>query len=534
MLHWIACRKHYTKPSSPNATLAAAGNRTKQALDNATNNIMLLDLDYRIIYMNRAMQNFLEDVETDFRLVIPDFSADDMMGTCIDKLHNDPDKLRKMLSSPDTARTTDFPVGAREIHLAASPVLDEQGERTGIMVEWSDRTQRNAIEREMQSIVNSALSGNLTQRIDLTGKSGFYKMLSESINKLVDVSDRVIDDTVQLMGAMSAGDLTRSIEGDYQGTFSELRDNANATIAKLTEVLGTIRSSADNVLNGSLEIADGNTNLSQRTEEQASSLAETASSMDEMTATVRQNADNAKQASQLAVSACDLAEKGGNAVSNVVTAMSDIKSCSGKIADIISVIDEIAFQTNLLALNAAVEAARAGEQGRGFAVVAGEVRNLAGRSASAAREIKELIKESVASVGEGSRLANDSGQTLDEIITSIRQVSDIIAEIAAAGEQQSAGIEQVNKTIAQMDDMTQQNAALVEQAASASAAMGEQAESLTRLVSFFKTGDEDRETRRIERRSGSRPWKDEQLSPDKRGPAVRKFAGTDTDEWQEF
>ena len=253
-----------------------------------------------------------------------------------------------------------------------------------------------------------------------------------------------------------------------------------------------------------------------------------------MTATVRQNADNATQASQLAASACDLAEKGGNVVSNVVTAMSDITTSSRKIADIISVIDEIAFQTNLLALNAAVEAARAGEQGRGFAVVASEVRNLAGRSASAAREIKELIKDSVTTVDDGSRLANDSGQTLEEIITSIRQVNDIIAEIAAAGEQQSAGIEQVTKTIAQMDDMTQQNAALVEQAASASAAMGEQAESLTRLVSFFKTGDEDRETRRIERRSGSRPWKDEQLSPDKRGPAVRKFAGTDTDEWQEF
>lgn len=249
--------------------------------------------------------------------------------------------------------------------------------------------------------------------------------------------------------------------------------------AKLRTAIGRVRESSEVLENSASEIASGNYDLSQRTEEQASSLEETASSMEEMTSTVRQSADNARQASQLAASARDQAEKGGAVVGKAVDAMATINTSSRKISDIIGVIDEIAFQTNLLALNAAVEAARAGDQGRGFAVVAGEVRNLAGRSAESAKEIKALINESVANVDQGSELVDQSGQTLREIVESVKKVSNIINEMAASSEEQASGIEQVNKAVMQMDKMTQNNGALVQQAAAASQAM----ETKTRLLS---------------------------------------------------
>src|SRR5512147_2697308 len=254
----------------------------------------------------------------------------------------------------------------------------------------------------------------------------------------------------------------------------------------LVRVVSQVRSGTDTVATASSQIAAGNLDLSSRTEEQASSLEETASSMEELTSTVRQNAENAKQANQLAISASDVAGKGGAVVSQVVTTMDAINEASRKIVDIISVIDGIAFQTNILALNAAVEAARAGEQGRGFAVVAGEVRNLAQRSAAAAKEIKTLIGDSVEKVEGGSKLVAQAGQTMEEIVTSIRRVTDIMSEITAASVEQSQGIEQVNTAITQMDEVTQQNAALVEEAAAAAEALEEQAQNLSAAVNVFK------------------------------------------------
>jgi methyl-accepting chemotaxis protein len=239
------------------------------------------------------------------------------------------------------------------------------------------------------------------------------------------------------------------------------------------------------VASGAEEISQGNADLSQRTEEQASSLEETASSMEEMTSTVRQNADNAKVANELAEKTSSKAIQGGEVVNRAVQSMSGINESSKKIADIIGVIDEIAFQTNLLALNAAVEAARAGEQGRGFAVVAGEVRNLAQRSAGAAKEIKDLIRDSVSKVEDGTLLVNESGETLKDIVASVKRVTDMISDIAEASVEQSSGIEQVNKAVTQMDEMTQQNAALVEEASAAGESMAEQANDMRRLLNFF-------------------------------------------------
>jgi len=294
------------------------------------------------------------------------------------------------------------------------------------------------------------------------------------------VTRNIIEETRAVICAASQGDLTRRL--DTRMDSPELRamaEGINTLLEGMTGLVRGIKSTAAEVNRAAEEISLGNTNLSRRTEDQSASLEETASSMEQMTTTVKQNADNAAQASQLALAARDQAERGGVVVNQAVAAMSDIKQSSKRIADIIGVIDEIAFQTNLLALNAAVEAARAGEQGRGFAVVASEVRSLAGRSATAAKEIKGLIQDSVRKVEDGSSRVTQSGQTLEEIVASVKKVSDIVAEIAAASREQSAGIQQVNRAVMQMDQLTQQNAALVEEATAAAQDMTGQARELS-------------------------------------------------------
>ncbi|WP_324780504.1 methyl-accepting chemotaxis protein [Thiobacillus sedimenti] len=293
---------------------------------------------------------------------------------------------------------------------------------------------------------------------------------------------------VSVAQAVAAGDLTGDIEIASRDEFGQLMTALREMNTALVGIVGQVRTGTDTIAVASREIASGNADLSSRTESQASSLEETASSMEELTSTVKQNAENARQANQLVVSTADVAAKGGAVVGQVVDTMASIKDSSRKIADIIGVIDGIAFQTNILALNAAVEAARAGEQGRGFAVVASEVRSLAQRSASAAKEIKTLIEDSVGKVDAGSELVDEAGKTMDEIVTSVKRVTDIMSEIAAASQEQSAGIEQVNQAVGQMDEMTQQNAALVEEAAAAAESLQDQAAKLAEAVSVFRLG----------------------------------------------
>jgi len=285
---------------------------------------------------------------------------------------------------------------------------------------------------------------------------------------------------------MADGDLTKRITADYEGTFGQLKDDANQTVTRLREIIGQIGEATSAINTAATEIASGNKDLSSRTEEQASTLEQTASSMEELTSTVKHNAENARQANELAGTAQLVAIKGGEMVAQVVHTMSAIQQSSSRIADIIGVIDGIAFQTNILALNAAVEAARAGEQGRGFAVVATEVRNLAQRSAAAAKEIKGLIADSVGKVEAGNRQVDQAGRTMEEIVSSIKQVAKIMVNISEASREQSAGIEQVSLAVTRMDEATQQNAALVEQAAAAAESLEEQAHNLAQAVSIFK------------------------------------------------
>ncbi|HZW26662.1 MAG TPA: methyl-accepting chemotaxis protein [Gallionella sp.] len=344
----------------------------------------------------------------------------------------------------------------------------------------------DGIVNDIQFIALSAGQGDFSTRLDTNGKTGYNKTLSEHMNRLSEVTERGLLDIIRVAKALAAGDLTQTITKDYPGLFDMTKQNINTTVGNLQRLVTEIKTAVEAINTAAKEIAAGNADLSQRTEEQASSLEETASSMEELTSTVKQNAENAKQANQLALASSEVAGKGGAVVGKVVTTMDTINASSHKIEDIIAVIDGIAFQTNILALNAAVEAARAGEQGRGFAVVAGEVRNLAQRSAAAAKEIKTLIGHSVEQVEGGSKQVGEAGRTMEEIVGSIKRVTDIMSEITAASFEQSQGIEQVNLAITQMDEVTQQNAALVEEAAAAAEALEEQAQNLSASVAVFK------------------------------------------------
>jgi len=344
----------------------------------------------------------------------------------------------------------------------------------------------SAINGDIQRLASAAAAGDFSLRGDADKYEHDFRDMVQTLNRLMETTDGNLGDVSALLRAIARGDLTARMEGDFHGVFATMRDDADATVTQLTEIVGGIQIAALSINTAAGEIASGNNDLSRRTEQQAANLEETAASMEELTSTVRQNAESARQANQLAIGAASVASQGGDVVGKVVTTMTDIEQSSKKIAEIISVIDGIAFQTNILALNAAVEAARAGEQGRGFAVVASEVRTLAQRSANAAKEIKGLIETSVDKVADGSALVNQAGATMAEIVASVQRVTDIMAEISAASQEQSAGIEQVNQTITQMDEATQQNAALVEEATAAARSMEEQAQSLTESVSVFK------------------------------------------------
>ena len=395
----------------------------------------------------------------------------------------------------DTGEYKRIGKNGKEVWIQASynPILNTDGKPFKVVKYATDITAQKHALNQIQQLVDAAANGNLNERIDSSPYSGFVRKLVDDINRMLTAVTEPLRENSRVIQHLAEGDLTILMEGEFSGEFAVLRDATNSCVNNIKNMVNEILGSAQSIQTAANEIARGNQDLSQRTERQAASLEETASAMEELTSTVKNNADNAGQANHLAATTKDQAEKGGSVVGSAIEAMAEINAASKKIADIIGVIDEIAFQTNLLALNAAVEAARAGEQGRGFAVVASEVRNLAQRSATAAKEIKMLIKDSVQKIEEGSRLVDDSGSTLNTIVDSVKKVTSIISDIAAASAEQASGIEEVNRAITQMDEGTQQNAALVEEAAAASESMSEEATNLNRLMDFFKlTADEDR------------------------------------------
>ncbi len=406
-----------------------------------------------------------------------------------------PGEYGVMVSETNTLVATHIGVKMDVIALAqryavgdlSQDMADLPGEKR-VITDTMAAIKRNlgAINTQIKQLATAAAAGDFSQRGDESRFEHDFQAMVRSLNAMMRNSDQNLGQISGLLRALADGDLTVSMQGQFQGVFAQMRDDASRSMAQLGAIVARIQQSAHSINVSAGEITTGNSDLSHRTEIQAANLEETAASMEELTSTVRQNAESARQANQLAIGAASVATRGGQVVDDVIITMGHIEQASRRIADIISVIDGISFQTNILALNAAVEAARAGEQGRGFAVVAAEVRTLAQRSAGAAKEIKGLIDDSVSKVTEGSQLVQQAGTTMDEIVSSVQRVTSIIGEISAASQEQTVGIEQVNQTVIQMDETTQQNAALVEEAMAAARAMEDQALVLNQAVAVFR------------------------------------------------
>ena len=459
-----------------NRRMLAENTRVRQALDTAGTIVLVVDESHQIVYANEAAKTTFAQLQNDLQADLPAFTAtsplrgsspvgglsrvneSSLVGASIDIFKPIPCLDRAALTALRGPHTETLSIGGHTLLLSATPIigdaglnaavgtaaLDATGTRLGTVLEWRSRTREVALEHEVRTVVEEALKGDLRARLPVDGKTGFHANLAGGLN--------------------------------------EILENLSTMVRTIKHAVIEIRSSAD-------EIAHGNAELSGRTQTQASALEQTGSAMEQMTATVKQNADNAAHADRLAATAREHAEKGGEVVSAAVTAMQEINESSHKIADIVGVIDAIAFQTNLLALNAAVEAARAGEQGRGFAVVASEVRGLARRSAEAAKEIKTLIRDSVVKVEEGAKLVDQSGAMLQNIVGAVQNVNIVVAEIASASREQSAGISEVNSAIAKIDEMTGKNSVLVEQDAAAAQALLTRANDLSTAMNKYRISE---------------------------------------------
>lgn len=464
--------------------------RLQSALDGATTPFLMLDRDLVLTYINDSSLALIAKYTGEIRRVYPGFRSEGLLGKPVAEIVPDASQLRGILDSPEGLPYVGVvEIGDLRFRVHVTAISNDKGARLGNCVEWSDVTQQIHAETEVAALVDHALKGRLDRRIDTSGAEGFLESLGDRFNALLDVIVAPVHELTLVMAALADGDLSRGVEGVFRGEFRQLQERITAAIQTLRGILSLIIDTATQVDVASKQISESAESLTERIDSQASSLQETSSSCIEVTETVKQNADRAVRANELARVARERAIQGGTVSGQVVEAMSKLRQSSTEIEQSLSMIDSIAFQTNLLALNAAVEAARAGEQGRGFAVVATEVRALAERSSTAAKEIKKLIDESAARLGSTTELVGKSQESLSEIVDAVRTVSQIVAEITTASQEQAISLESISQAVAQMDTLTEQNATAVRETAVSAKQLRDQAGDLVQRVGFFDLGD---------------------------------------------
>jgi methyl-accepting chemotaxis protein len=507
-------------------------NQTLQAVTNVLNtssNIMIADVDGIIRFMNKPVISLLSKYESNIRQQYPDFAVSKLVGRNIDSFHKNPQHNRSLLTGlSDASHTAIISIGDQIFKLVVSAYHNSAGDKLGYVVQWNNITNERLFEEELANLIETVTAGDLSASIDAEKLEGNLHEISTKINQMlglilnpinetIDVLQKMsegnfsvqvrgdykgdhaklknainttidmlpINETIRILEAMADGDLTKEMKGKYKGDALKLKNSLNSTIESINEILAQVKATVEEVNRGAMQVADASNSLSQGATEQAASLEEITSSMGEIGSQTKTNAENANQANILANQAKQSAESGNNEMGQLNKAMSEISESSANISKIIKVIDEIAFQTNLLALNAAVEAARAGRHGKGFAVVAEEVRNLAGRSASAAKETAEMIENTIKRVENGSLLAGKTADVLEEIKNGNIKAADIVAEIATASSEQAQGISQINEGLNQIDKVTQTNTASAEESASASEELSGQARLLREMVMKF-------------------------------------------------
>lgn len=449
-------------------------------------NIMMCDLDRKITYANPAVRAMLTAYQSRLRARFPTLDVEKLLGQSIDIFHANPAHQARLFR--ETGRKpyrADIKVADLEFGLNLTTLFDAHGKMIGNAVEWIDQNARAAYRKEVQQLLDAARAGNLELRGDLAKMDDVYRPMLSSINEIVDALLAPIAEVQDKLGRLASGDLTAYVEVDYQGDHAKLKNALNGTLDALNDIMGQVRIAADQIASGSSQVASSSQALASGATKQAAAVEQITASISEMTDQTGKNAENAAQARQLATAAGELAQTGDDRMKAMVRAMTEIDESSQSISKIIKVIDEIAFQTNLLALNAAVEAARAGVHGKGFAVVAEEVRNLAARSANAAKETTAMIEGSIKKVGHGSTIAEETAAALTRIVGSVGKVKDLVAEIAAASNEQAQGIHQVDQGLKQVDQVTQQNTAGSEQSAAAAEELSSQAARLRELIGRF-------------------------------------------------
>ncbi len=463
---------------------AASLNSVVEAVDT---NLMICDLERRITYLNPAAQALMREHAQKFRELFKNFDSEKLIGVCIDGFHKNPAHQANLLGNPrNLPYKTEITAGGMEFALVALPLYDAEGKYIGSGVQWIDNNARARYRNEVTGVIDAAKNGNLSHRGNVAAMDAVYKPMLAGINEVIDAVVAPIAEIREKLAKVSEGDLTAYVTGQYKGDHEMLKNSLNGTLDKLNEILLQVRDASTQMSQGASQVSSTSQMISQGATEQSASLEEISASMNEINSQTKGNAESSGRANQLAQGAKDDAEGGSRNMGRMVQAMSEIDESAQKISKIIKVIDEIAFQTNLLALNAAVEAARAGVHGKGFAVVAEEVRNLAARSANAAKETTELIEGSIKKVNAGSNVAQLTSESLNKIVDGISKVTHLVGEIAAASNEQALGIGQVNQGLVQLDQVTQQNTANAEESAAAAVELSEQGAQLQELIGRFK------------------------------------------------